>query len=295
MPVLKYTKDDDDLKFLIYCQNQSSDMILDSTLSLDNIEGLDLIIQYLFSLYTEEFTNKAISDFKKFRKTPTIPKEDPLSKTHNFTLLNTLCYINLLKDALLTGSLKNKDFIDKYTKVLSIQKINFDPEFLFLEIRAGLITSIENAEGLDKLYCECVESNKNYFICSGLRQHYKKEDLLKNTYLFLLNIKKVKFKTLESEGMICCTEDVNADQSEDKQSTVEAIKIDTKPGDKIELENQLVIFSDLEFGKFDLTKNAFKLIFSYFKIIDHFLTFKGIKVKINGNYILTKSANGPVR
>lgn len=281
MPILKYTKDDEDIKFLLYSADTKTNFIESETLLLEcdkTYEGIDDIATQIFSLYSEEASSKKISDFKKFRKNPTAPKTE-------FNVLNTLCYINLLKDALITGSLKNKESIDKYTKILQEKNIKFDPDFLLLEIRSGLITSIENAEGLDKLYCEHVQANKEYFICSGLRQVYQKEELLNNTYLFLLNIKKVKFKNLESEGMICCTEGTK----------VEALKTENVPGVRIELENQLKIFSNLDYGKVDLSKNTFKQILSDFKIIEHHLTFRGIKVILNDKYITTETENGPVR
>jgi tRNA-binding EMAP/Myf-like protein len=281
MPTLKYTKDDEDMKFLLYCIDPKSEFIESESLVLESdqtYQSLDEIATALFTLFSEESNPRKIGDFKKFRKAPTTPKPE-------FTLLNIFCYINLVRDALTTGSLKNKESIDKYTKVLLERNIKFDPDFLLLEIRSGLITSIENAEGLDKLYCERVLSNGEYFICSGLRQVYNKEDLLNNTYLFLLNIKKVKFKTLESEGMICCTEG----------NRVEAIKTENTPGVRIELENQLKIFSDITYGKVDLSKNTFKQILGDFKIVNHHLTFREQKVTLNGKYITTETENGPVR
>lgn len=266
---------DEDLKFLFYCNGQTF---------TENTD-LDLTIQQLFTLYDEEFNIKKLAEFKRLRKVPIVPK-------NVFSLINTLCYINIVKDMLLTGSLKNKDSIDKYTVILQEKGIKFDPEFLLLEIRGGLITSIDNAEGLDKLYCEQVLANKEYFICSGLRDHYEKVDLLNNTYLFILNIKKAKFRTLESEGMICCTEE---------NGKIETLKVDENnkellAGKRIELENHFTIFSDLLYGKVDLNKNAFKTILSdYFKVIDNHLTFKGTKVLLNGKYVVTKTVNGPVR
>lgn len=282
MYTLKYTKEDEDIKFLLYCINPKTEFVESDTLVLESLDQkyqtLDEIATVIFTMFSEESNSKKIADFKKFRKMPTSPKTE-------FTSLNTLCYINLVKDTLISGSLKNKDSIDKYTKVLQERNIKFDPDFLLLEIRSGLITSIENAEGLDKLYCEKVISNGEYFICSGLRQVYQKEDLLNNTYLFVLNIKKVKFKNLESEGMICCTEGTR----------IEAIRTENTPGNRIELENQLKIFSDIKYGKVDLSKNAFKQILGDFKIVDYHLTFRGIKVILNGNYIKTETENGPVR
>ncbi|ELA41712.1 uncharacterized protein VICG_01216 [Vittaforma corneae ATCC 50505] len=202
-----------------------------------------------------------------------------------FSLMNILCYINTVKALLASGSLKNKDVIDQFTKLLADKGIDFDPEFYMLEIRAGKITSIQNAEGLDKLYCENVRADKDYFICSGLRNVYEKEELLNNTYLFVLNIKKAKFRDLESEGMICCAEG----------DRIEALRVDVEEGSKIELEDHLTIFDNIEYGKVDLSKNAFRNVLSKFMIVDHCLVFKNTKVKVGGKHILTKTAEGIVR
>lgn len=304
MNILKFTKEDEDIKFLLYCVDQTATMELSTELSLNSkanlkehpensnilsentspennlhfFEGLDPVVERLFGLFGEEFNSKKLVEFKKLRKTPILSKNE-------FSLLNTLSYINVLRETLISGSMKHKESIDKYTKVLSEKGIKFDPDFLILEIRAGLIKEIDNAEGLDKLYCEKVLTNKEYFICSGLRQHYEKEELLGNTFLFLLNIKKVKFRTLESEGMICCTEGEG----------VEALKTGALPGTRIELENQLTLFSDLIYGKVDISKNSFKLILSDFKVADHYLTFRGSKVLVGGKHVVCKTLNGPVR
>lgn len=283
MFTLNYTKEDEDLKFIIYCYDSNATFKKSETLSLVDASStvhteLDSIIKQIFVLGSEEATEKKILEFKKTRKTVTLPKDE-------LSVINLLCYINAVKNMLQTGNLKNKEAIDKFGKTLQEKGIKFDPEFLMLEVRAGKIESIEDAEGLDKIYCEQVQANRPYQICSGLRQVYKKEELLGNTYLFLLNIKENKFKSLTSAGMICCAS---------KEAKVEAIKVGTTAGTRIAVENQIRIFEDLEYGKVDFSKKAFKKIFEEFKIIDHFLCFKGNKIMIEGEFIKTEIDNGDV-
>lgn len=270
-----YTKDDEDLLFLVYCYSPNTPICKSDTLSFNEIKDIDSIIGEIFRMAGEE---PRITEFKRLRKNPVLPKSQ-------FTVMNTLCYILSVRSMLTTGTLKNKDAIDQYTVVLREAGVKFDPEFYMLEIRSGKISAIEEAEGLDKLYCERVQAGKEYFICSGLRNAYKKEELEGNVYLFLLNIKKVKFKTLESEGMICCTSE------EDK---IEAIKTN-KEGLLIRLENGLDIFSEIEYGKVDLNKTAYRKVLQEFRIVDNCLSFKGEKVKIGGEYIKTEIKNGPVQ
>lgn len=287
MLTLNYTKDDDDLKFILYCYEKNAIFTKsDALLLVDNTNTsyseLDAIIEQLFIISGEESSSiKKITDFKRLRKAPMLPKNE-------FNVSNLLCYIHAVKSMLITGSLKNKAAIDQYCKLLHEKGVVFDPEFLMLEMRAGKIINIENAEGLDKLYCENVKADKDYFICSGLRNAYRSEELLGNTYLFILNIKKVKFKGLESEGMICCT------CTEGETRKVEALKVEAAEGAKISLEGHLKLFEDLEYGKVDLGKSAYKAILSNFQIIDHHMCFKGSKVLVEDKYVKTETKEGPV-
>lgn len=278
MPVLRYTKNDEDLKFILYCLDQNATLERSTALSLDGEENLDAIIERIFGIASEESSSKRIAEFKRLRKTPAVPKSE-------LCVLNLLSYIGIVRDLLLTGSLKNKEAIDEFTKFLIAKGVKFDPEFCMAEIRAGKIVSIEEAVGLEKLYAEHVEANREYFICSGLRGVYKKTDLAGNTYLFLLNIKKVSFKGLESEGMICCAEG----------DLPEALKVDATVGCRVRLTGHLDMFEDLEYGKIDMKKETFKRVFSQFKIVNHTLCFKGIGVEINGQPVKCQTESGNVR
>lgn len=191
----------------------------------------------------------------------------------------------MVRETLVSGTLKNRAVLQDFTAMIQ-KNCGFDPEFYFLEFRSGLIKSIFEAPEMDKILCEEVVSNRNYFICSGLRGVYEKSDLEGNVYLFLLNIKKAKFRNYESEGMICCAESEN----------IEAIRIEDKDtGMRIHLENMIELFDDIDYGKIDFSKAAYKSIFSEFKIINHFLTFKGKKIVLNSKYIKTKAANSIIR
>lgn len=278
--ILFYPESDEDLKFVLYFINKSTEFINDKELCLQiddqKIHELDQIIRKIFELYGEECSDKKISEFKRIRQNPSEVKGD-------VSVITVLNYINLVKQMLLTGQLKNKDYIDSFTSKLNL---NFDPDFYLLEIKAGLITQIDHAEGMDKLFCEKVLADKEYIICSGLRGVYEKENLCNNTYLFLLNIKKTKFKSLESEGMICCAADGDK---------VEALKVEKSPNTRIELEGYFSMFEKLVYEKVDLKKAKYKLALEGLKIIDHHLTFKGIKVTCGGQYVKTAISNGEVR
>lgn len=279
--ILNYTPSDDDFLFLFHRFNPNIQFIKSQQLSLVTetetcLNEVDLIIEALFELAKEEFTTKKLAEFKKYRKAPVN------NLTDKITVVSLLNYINLVKEAIITGSLKNKDYIFSFTELV---KPRFDPEFNLFEVRLGLIKNIYEAPEMDKLFCEEVIANKEYFICSGLRQVYKKEDLAEKKFLFLLNIKKVKFKSLESHGMICCAGE-KAEAIEIKEGEV---------GGRIYLESHLPIFEDLEYGKVDFTKSSYKNGFGHFKVINHYLTYKGIKVLYDGKYVMTECAEGEVK
>lgn len=281
MVVLTYTEQDEDLKFILYCLEPTATFLVGQHLSLytDQLfEDIDGIIQKLFELALEDCNTKKINEFKRFRNMQMHPKME-------FSVTNLLCYINTVKSMLLTGSLKNKEIIDQFTGILVKKEIKFDPEFYMLEMRAGRIITIQEAEGLDNLYCESVRAGRDYFICSGLRGIYKKEELIDKTYLFILNIKKAKFKALESEGMICCTEG----------DRIEALEVVATEGTRVELEGHLKMFEGLVYGKVDLNKQAYRSALSKFRIVDHVLHFKDSQVMIEGTCIRTETKNGPVR
>lgn len=248
--ILSYTRDDDDLKFMFYYYDRKTQFIKGDKLSYNGKDSLDSVIEQIFCLACEEFDKKKLAEFKRVRKDPSPTRTvSKVSPSNEISVLDLLNYINIVRVTLTTGSLRHREYIAEFTKKLD-DSIKFDPEFFLLDIRAGLITSIEDVEGTDKLYCESVRAGREYFVCSGLRTVYAKEELLGNTYLFLLNIKRVRFRNLESEGMICCTEG----------RSIEAIRVTKGEGAKIELEGFLNLFDDIEYGKIDLAKSSYKKI-----------------------------------
>lgn len=278
---LTYTESDDDIKFICFALNKEFKFIKGSTLMLEidneKFETLDSIIAKLYHMNDEKFTSSSIKEFKRYRISPSaIFPEKP-------TILLMLNYINLVKQMLMTGTLKNKDNIDKMAKIINV---DFDHDFHLLEIKAGRIATIESAAGMDNLFVETVVTDRESHICSGLRKNYKAEDLLNNTYLFLLNIKKVKLGTEESEGMICCGA---------FEESVEAIKIDAKENSKIKLENGLEIFQDIKYEKIDIKKAKYTEALKCFRIVDHYLTFKGKRVLCDGKLVKLNLAEGEVR
>lgn len=286
---LYLTEKDDDIKFLIAYlntkQGREVEFIKSDELNIvvdENNFKDDELIKYIFEINNEQCNNKMINEFKSARLNPRTAKE-----VSSLTVLVLLNYINLVKQMLETASLKNKDYIDQVTSEIKKNKINFkfDPDFYLLEIKSGLIKEIEPVEGMDKIYCEKVISDHEYTICSGLRAYYEKKELLNNKFLFIFNMKKVKFQGLESEGMICCVKE---------DAKVEVLKVTKDENTRLKLEGYFDIFNNLSYGKIDIKKAKYKLALEEFKIIDNHLTFKGIKILCGGEYVITQASNGPV-
>lgn len=103
-----------------------------------------------------------------------------------------------------------------------------------LDIRVGVITKAWNHEEADKLFCEEIdigEESGPRQIASGLRAHYKLEDLEGQRVLVLANLKTRKLVGFPSHGMVLCA------ASEDG-SKVEFIEppADAKIGERISCE-----------------------------------------------------------
>ncbi|KAI5148323.1 hypothetical protein ENBRE01_0256 [Enteropsectra breve] len=288
--ILYFTPEHEDLKFLFYYTDKSIKFVESDRLELvaesENICDFKSIVEQLYTMNNEELGAKGYDQFVRTRTegNPSIKDE--------VKIITVLSYIKQVKNMLETGSLKYKDAIDAFTVKLreSRPHINFDPDFYLLEMRAGLIKTIAPVENMDKLFREEVEADKPYTICSGLREYYSAEKLEKNTFLFVLNIKKIKLRDAESEGIICCVKSDNACDT----LVLEAIQLDAVPGTKIELEGSLPMFSSLNYAKIDLKKGKYKAALESFRIEGGHLKFKNQLVILNGAYIKTQIKSGPV-
>lgn len=75
-----------------------------------------------------------------------------------------------------------------------------------LDIRVGVITKAWMHEEADKLFCEEIDIGEDAprQIASGLRAHYKLEDLEGQRVLVLANLKARKLVGFPSHGMVLC-------------------------------------------------------------------------------------------
>ena len=139
-------------------------------------------------------------------------------------------------------------------------KVQPDPDqnvFTQVDIRVGKITKAWEHPGSDKLFCEEIdvgEANPRK-IASGLRAHYKTEDLENRLVLVVCNLKAAKLAGFKSEGMVLCAIDSDSGKTEFVEPPVgskvgESVKIDGLIGTPVS-SNQMKkkkIWSKVETG-----------------------------------------------
>jgi methionyl-tRNA synthetase len=77
--------------------------------------------------------------------------------------------------------------------------------FTDLDLRIGKVKAVKDHPNADKLYIILVDLGKverDLQIVSGMRDYYKKEDLLGKKIVILRNLKPAVFRGIESNGML---------------------------------------------------------------------------------------------
>ncbi|AFM98196.1 tRNA-binding domain-containing CsaA-like protein [Encephalitozoon hellem ATCC 50504] len=282
---LEFSNGFEDLAFVLryFCRDASLENV-DSGVRLfsgdDKHEGLDDVLSALYKMFEKNHDHKKIKETKKLRENPEVRKAD-------VSISSLVSFYGLYSQMITQGILKNKPFIDQMVeKIAPCMKL--DPDFQLLDIQVGEIVSVGDVQDLDKLYSEEVIGREKMQVLSGLREHVRKEELLGNKFLFVTNMKPAKFKGQVSEGMILC--------AKGKDGKIEPIKIQSEIGNgsRLELEGFETILNDFNSGKVDMRKSGYARALESFKIVDHFLTFKGVKVTCGGKYIKTNTPDGLV-
>ena len=81
-------------------------------------------------------------------------------------------------------------------------KISFD-EFKKIDLRVAEILEAEDIEGADKLFkLKITLGSEERTIVAGLKQNYKKEDLIGKQIIIVANLEPATLKGVESNGML---------------------------------------------------------------------------------------------
>lgn len=91
--------------------------------------------------------------------------------------------------------------------------VPFD-DFKKLEMRVGRIIDVEEPEGSRSILKLTVDfGDEKRTAMSGIKNHYKKEDLVGKDFVFVMNLERKKFLGIESECMILAADNGNANIS----------------------------------------------------------------------------------
>lgn len=77
-------------------------------------------------------------------------------------------------------------------------------DFAKLDLRVAKILDADDIPGADKLYKLTIDLGElgKRTICAGIKQHYKKEDLIGKEIVVVANLEPRKMKGVESQGML---------------------------------------------------------------------------------------------
>jgi len=80
-------------------------------------------------------------------------------------------------------------------------------DFQRLDLRVGIIREAEPIPGSEKLFKLIIDIGEQRTIVAGLATHYQLDELRDKQVIVLANLKPLKLKGVESQGMILAAED----------------------------------------------------------------------------------------
>jgi len=99
-------------------------------------------------------------------------------------------------------------------------------DFKKLEIKVGKILEVEDHPNADKLYLIKVDTGEKRRLVAGIKNYYKKEELIGKKIIVICNLEQREIRGIKSEGMLLAAQDEN---------TVSLLTVDknVKEGSKI--------------------------------------------------------------
>ncbi|ERT58821.1 methionine--tRNA ligase subunit beta, partial [Peptoniphilus sp. BV3C26] len=87
-------------------------------------------------------------------------------------------------------------------------------DFEKLDLRVATIESVEDHPNADKLYILNLKlGQEKRTIVSGIKDYYKKDDLIGKQIIIVANLKPIKLRGVESKGMLLAAKDKNGNLS----------------------------------------------------------------------------------
>ena len=91
-----------------------------------------------------------------------------------------------------------------------IEYLDFDT-FMKVDLRVGVITSVEDHPNADRLYVIRIDdgSGQERTICAGIKSYYTGDELLQKSIVFVSNLKPRALRGVTSQGMMLAADDGN--------------------------------------------------------------------------------------
>lgn len=113
------------------------------------------------------------------------------------------------------GKKLNKNEKEEKSTIVGLGKEEITLEdFEKLDLRVATIESVEDHPNADKLYILNLKlGQEKRTIVSGIKDYYKKEDLVGKQIIIVANLKPIKLRGVESKGMLLAAKDKNGNLS----------------------------------------------------------------------------------
>ncbi len=96
----------------------------------------------------------------------------------------------------------------KVENVVDIQQITID-DFAKIVLKVGKVVECQKVEKADKLLCSKIDLGEEQprTIVSGIAKYYSPEEMVGKQVIVVTNLKPVKLRGIESQGMVLCASD----------------------------------------------------------------------------------------
>ena len=95
---------------------------------------------------------------------------------------------------------------------VTLEQIGIE-DFAKVQLKVGKVLECKKVEKADKLLCSQIDvgEEKPRTIVSGIAKYYSPEEMVGKQVVVVSNLKPVKLRGIESQGMILCAQDENGE------------------------------------------------------------------------------------
>ena len=105
---------------------------------------------------------------------------------------------------------KENEKKEEKENVADISEITID-DFAKIQLKVGKVVECQKVEKADKLLCSKIDLGEGAprTIVSGIAKYYTPEEMVGKQVIVVTNLKPVKLRGIESQGMVLCASDEN--------------------------------------------------------------------------------------